>query len=217
MIKAILFDFDGTLADTNPLIIRTFKETFAKMLKEKTLTEEEILACVGPTLEETGEKYFPENPQAFVDGYRTLNDKYHDDMINIYPGIIQMMEALVAKGLKLAIVSSKRRDFVIRGMKCVDLYDYFDYIVAADDVMRHKPDPEPLLKAMNHFGLKPHECLMVGDNGHDIHGAKNADILGIAVGWAFKGAEYLRALNPDYLVETPMDIVGIVDELRESL
>jgi len=212
MIKAVLFDFDGTLADTNPLIIRTFTETFATMLTDRTLTDAEILTCVGPTLEETGAKYFPENPNAFVDAYRELNSKYHDEMIKIYPGIKEMVSILKEKGLKLAIVSSKRRDFVIRGLKQTELFQFFDYIVAADDVVNHKPHPEPLEKVMTHYGLTADECLMVGDNSHDINGAKNAGVKGVAVGWAFKGADYLRALNPDYLVMDAMEIVGIVEE-----
>ena len=211
MIKAVLFDFDGTLADTNPLIIRTFKETFARMLPDRTLTEAEILDCIGPTLEQTGEKYFPGNATAFVEAYRELNLKYHDEMIEIYPGIKEMLEKLAQKGLRLAIVSSKKRDFVIRGLKQTDLFAFFDYIVAGDDVVNPKPHSEPLEMAMAHYGVVPAECLMVGDNSHDIDGAKAAGVKGIAVGWAFKGVEYLKGLNPDYLVEDAMEIVGIVD------
>ena len=212
MIKAVLFDFDGTLADTNPLIIRTFDETFSMLLPERPLTMAEILACVGPTLDETGNKYFPDNPQKFVDTYREINARYHDDMIEIYPGVLDLIATLKEKGLKLAIVSSKRRDFVIRGLKCVGLFDYFDYIVACDDVKNPKPDVEPFEKVMNYYGIEPHECLMVGDNSHDVHGAQNAKIKSVAVGWAFKGRAYLESLAPDYIIDEAQDLIQIVEE-----
>lgn len=213
MIKAVLFDFDGTLADTNPLIIRTFEETFNTLSPERALTREKVLDCIGPTLEQTGEKYFPDNPQAFVDYYRNLNDKYHDEMIAIFPGVIEMVKTLRDKGLKLAIVSSKRRDFVIRGLQQTKLLEYFDYIVAGDDVENPKPDPEPVIQALNHYGISPSEALMIGDNSHDIDGAKNANVTSIAVGWAIKGIEYLTALEPDYIVKTANEIVEIVENI----
>jgi len=216
MIKAVLFDFDGTLADTNPLIIRTFDETFSTLLPERTLTMAEIYDCIGPTLEQTGAKYFPDNPMTFVNHYRTLNDKYHDDMIEIYPGVIEMLLELQKRNLKLAIVSSKRKDFVIRGLKQTKILEFFDYIVAGDDVANPKPHTEPFDMAMAHYGLQPHECLMVGDNSHDVDGAKNAGIKSIAVGWAFKGKPYLTALNPDYIVDDAMEIVRITEEAMSS-
>jgi len=216
MIKAVLFDFDGTLANTNPLIIRSFEETFALMLTDRTLTRAEILDCIGPTLEQTGAIYFPDNPNKFVETYRELNSQYHDEMIELYSGMPEMLEALKKMNLKLAIVSSKRRDFVIRGLEQTQLYHFFDYIVAADDVMNPKPHPEPIEKAMGHYGFTPDECLMVGDNSHDIEGAKNAGVKAIAVGWALKGVDYLKTLNPDYLVMDAAEIVKIVKEIDDN-
>ncbi|MCL1990765.1 MAG: pyrophosphatase PpaX [Defluviitaleaceae bacterium] len=212
MIKAILFDFDGTLADTNPLIIRTFTETFAAILPHLKVTQDEILTCIGPTLEQTGEKYLPENPDQFVSYYRMLNVKYHDDMIDIYPGIQEMLAVLQEKGLTLVIVSSKKRDFVIRGLKKLALFHFFDAIVAGDDVTNPKPHSEPIDQVLAHYGLLPTECLMVGDNSHDIECARAAGVKSIAVGWAVKGVDYLKQFNPDYLINDAMEIVEIIEK-----
>jgi len=211
MIKAVLFDFDGTLADTNPLIIRTFEEIFATLLPERAFTQDEILACIGPTLQQTGEKYFPDNPNGFVAAYQELNMKYHDEMIEVYPGIDKMLEALAERGLRLAIVSSKKRNAVIRGLTQTGLLHFFDYIVAGDDVTNPKPHSEPIGLVLDHYGLAPRDCLMVGDNSHDIDGAAAAGVKSIAVGWAYKGEDYLRQFSPDYLVRGAMEIVEIVD------
>jgi len=210
MIKAVFFDFDGTLVDTNPLIIRTFNETFDALLNDRKLSEAEILDCIGPTLDETGKKYFPDSPQQFVDHYRELNLKYHDDMVEIYPGISQMLEALKRMGLSLAIVSSKKRDVVIRGLQLMDLEKYFDFILAGDEVKNPKPHQEPVEIALKRFGLEPSEAMMVGDNSHDIHSAQNAGVLSVAVGWAFKGADYLKKFAPDYIIEDANELIEIV-------
>ena len=209
-IKAILFDFDGTLADTNALIIRTFEETLAQLLPERTFGREEILNFIGPTLEQTGCALFGGNGKSFTTLYRRINAKYHDDMISAYPGVVDMVAELKTRGYKLAIVSSKKRDFLIRGMKCVGLYPYFDYILGGDDVVHPKPDPEPVLKAVNHFGLKPTDCLMVGDNEHDIESAQAAGVISVGVSWALKGVAHLQKYNPDHILHNANDLLELV-------
>lgn len=113
-------------------------------------------------------------------------------------------------GLKLAIVSSKKRDMVLRGLKVTHLDRYFDWIIAGDEVVHPKPHREPIDKVLSYYQLSPEECLMVGDNHHDIESAKNAGVKSIAVGWAYKGIEYLKKYAPDYLVMDAGDIVKIV-------
>jgi len=211
MIKAVFFDFDGTLVDTNPLIIRTFNETFANLLPDRTLSDSEILDCIGPTLQQTGEKYFPGRVQEFVDHYRELNLAYHDDMVEIYKGIVEMLEALQQMGLHLAVVSSKKRDVVLRGMRLLDLEKYFDFILAGDEVTYPKPHQEPVELALKRFGLKPSEAVMVGDNSHDIHSAQNAGVISVGVGWAYKGADYLKKFSPDYIIKDADELIKLIE------
>ena len=163
MLKAILFDLDGTLVNTNQLIFNSFQKAFKELLKENTLSNEEIINCIGPTLEQTGEKYYPQDPNAFVEYYRHYYQMNHDDMIEIFPGIIEMLENLKQLQLKLVIVTSKKRDMTIKALKYLNIYDYFDLIVSSDDVRCPKPHPEPIETVMNYYGLTHDECLMVGD------------------------------------------------------
>ena len=210
MIKAILFDFDGTLVDTNPLIIRSFKETFKKLLPDRQFSQEEILDCIGPTLEQTGKKYFPGNPKAFAEIYREYNLRYHDEMIEVYPGVKEMLAQVKQMNLTLVIVTSKRRDVLLRGLQQTDLSDYFDWIVAADDVENPKPHQEPIERVLEHYGFEPEECLMVGDNSHDIECARSAGVKSIAVGWALRGVEYLNAFNPDFIINKADDLIELL-------
>jgi len=210
MIKAILFDFDGTLVDTNQLIIRSFKETFNVLFPERQFTEQELLDCIGPTLEETGHKYYGHNPDYLVDVYRRLCWQYHDEMIEVYPGVEEMLKALKKMNLKLVIVTSKKRDMLSQGLEITKLTNYFDWIVAADDVTNPKPHQEPIERVLNYYSLQPEECLMVGDNSHDINSAKAAGVKSVAVGWALKGANYLKTFAPDYIIEEAKDLLEII-------
>ena len=211
MLKAILFDFDGTLANTNPLIIRSFTETFKELLPNQSFTENELLDCIGPTLLETGKKYHAEKPEVLVETYRRYCWKYHDEMITIYPGIEEMLIKLKAMDLKLVIVTSKELDTATRGLEVTRILKYFDWIVSADDVINPKPHQEPIEKVLNYYGFKPEECMMVGDNAHDILCAKAANVTSIAVGWALRGADYLKKFSPNYIIEEANDLVKIAN------
>lgn len=210
-IKAVFFDFDGTLVDTNPLIIRTFQETFANLLPDFSPTDEEVLDCIGPTLQQTGQKYYAHDVDGFVSHYRELNLKHHDAMVEIYPGIVHMLEALKAKGLPLALVSSKHRDVVLKGVRLFGLEPYFDFILGGNEVTNPKPHQEPIELALKHFGLEPSEAIMVGDNSHDIHSAQNAGVLSVGVGWALRGADYLKNFAPDYIIKDADELVKIIE------
>ena len=212
MIKAILFDFDGTLVDTNQLIIRSFNETFKKLFPNRCFTESEIMDCIGPTLEETGQKYYAEDPKSLVDIYRGFCWQYHDEMIVIYPGIEEMLKSLKEMGLKLVIVTSKKTDMATRGLEVTKLLSYFDWMVSADDVKNPKPHQEPIERVLDYYHLKPEECLMVGDNSHDILCAKAAGVTSVAVGWALRGADYLKSFSPDYIIDEASDLIKIIKE-----
>ena len=129
MLKAILFDLDGTLLNTNNLIFNSFRQAFEELLSDRTLSDDEIIDCIGPTLQQTGEKYCPENPEKFVECYRKYYQNNHDEMIEVFPGIIEMLQALKGLGLRLVIVTSKKRDMTLKAMKHTNILDYFDYII----------------------------------------------------------------------------------------
>ena len=216
MIKAIFFDLDGTLINTNPRIIRTFKETFEMYLPERTFLEEEIYDCIGPTLEQTFYKYYPEKMNEMVQSYRHINKSYHDEMVVIYPGIIEMLQTLRARNFKLAIVTSKKRDMAIYGATTLGIYDYFDLVVSSDDVKAHKPEPDCIEAARTFFNFDKSEVMMIGDNSQDILCAKNAGVLSVGVSWTLRGADYLQKFNPDYMLKEAMDLVTLVTQLNEK-
>lgn len=210
MLKAILFDFDGTLAETNTLIFKCMEKTFLELFGK--CTKEQILDCIGPPLLVKGKELYPENPEHFVNTYRKYQLKYHDDMITAYPNIIDMLQQLKNKNLKLAIVTSKKKDMFLRGLRKLEMEKYFEVFVAEEDVKNHKPHPEPINLALEKLNILPSEALMVGDNWQDVVSAQKALVKCAVVGWSIKGLDFLKEYNPDFVMIEAFDILNIIEK-----
>lgn len=212
MLKAILFDLDGTLINTHHLIFNSFRQAFDELMKDRVLTDEEIMDCIGPTLHQTGEKYFNENADQFVNCYRKYYQQNHDRMIEAFPGVVEMLQSLKDHGLKLVIVTSKKRDMAIKGLSYLNLLHFFDLIVSSDEVTNPKPHREPIDRVLTYYQLSNEECLMVGDNSHDIECAHAAGVRSVAVGWAMRGAHYLKMYHPTYIINVASELLDIVEK-----
>ena len=110
----VLFDLDGTLLDTKPLIDRSFIHTFEHFRPGYNLTEEELDSFFGPSLKQTFSRYSsdPEEIKKMVDYYRAFNVSHHDEMVKVMPGAKELIKSLYKKGYKLGVVSSKKTDLV---------------------------------------------------------------------------------------------------------
>ena len=214
MLKGIIFDFDGTLAETNTLILEAMKRTFMELFGN--YSDEQLMNCIGPPLVATGIAWYPQDPQFFVDTYRKHQLELHDDMITAYPSVIEMLDKLHKMDLKLAIVTSKKRDVFLKGLHKLDMEKYFDATVAEDDVTNHKPDPESMNLVLSQLGLSADECMMIGDNYHDILAARAVEMKSVAVGWAIKGLDYLKEYNPDFIMHDSFDIFEIIENFNSS-
>ncbi|SHF85111.1 pyrophosphatase PpaX [Ornithinibacillus halophilus] len=207
-IRTILFDLDGTLIDTNDLIMESFLHTFQQYGLE--FTREELLAFNGPPLKETFENINLDQAEAMIQTYRDHNLHHHDNYVKAFPHVVDTVNELKDKGIKLAIVTTKMRKTAIRGLKVTGLYEYFDTIVALDDVFNAKPHPESVLQAMEILDAEPDTTLMVGDNSHDIEAGHNADVLTAGVSWSLKGREFLQQYKPTYMVEDIRELLSLV-------
>lgn len=207
--KALLFDFDGTLLNTNDLII----ETFLHVLNEKfpgKYQAEDCLKFIGPSLKETFDEETPGETEEMIAKYQEFNMKYHDELVKSYDGVVETLQQLHAMGVRMAIVSTKRRSSLARGMQLMGIEPLFETVVGYDDVTNVKPDPEPVLVALERLGVAKEDAIMIGDNHHDILGGQNAGVETAGVAWSVKGADYLRTFNPTYILEHMQDLIEIV-------
>lgn len=213
-VDTLLFDLDGTLINTNDLIVASFQHTLDHYFPGQ-YKKEDILQFMGPPLMESFNKLNAEKAEEMAQSYRDYNHSRHDELVTEFEGVYDTIKAVHEKGYKLAIVTTKKRFTVDMGLRLTKLDQFFDVVIALDDVVHAKPDPEPLLKALERLGSKPENAIMVGDNQHDIEGGKNAGTRTAAVSWALKGREYVESLRADFILEKMSDLIDILGGLNK--
>ncbi|SFD96267.1 pyrophosphatase PpaX [Lentibacillus persicus] len=206
-IHTILFDLDGTLIDTNELIIASFIHTFNQYGKH--ITREQAIEFIGPPLKESLSIADPEMADDMIETYRQHNVTNHDDYVTAFPNVSSTLKELLNRNIQLGVVTTKMRGTVEMGLQTTGLNNYFDTIVTLDDVTYAKPHPEPVVKAMTSLGASPETTLMVGDNSHDIEAGHNAGVKTAGVAWSLKGKETLLTYKPSYMLDDMHDLLGI--------
>lgn len=212
-INTVLFDFDGTIMDTNHLILQSWQHTF-RTIEGKERAESEILETFGEPLHVTMEKLLPQIPvEEGVEVYRGFHYDHFTDLIEIFPGILDLLEKLKERGYKTGIVTSRLRHTTELGLDKYDMAKYFDTVVTCDDTDKFKPDPEPVLLALERLNSKPEEAIMIGDSIFDILCARNAGTKTALVSWALAGGEDEKTddSTPDYVLEKAEDLLGILE------
>jgi pyrophosphatase PpaX len=211
VLKAALFDFDGTLVDTTELIYQSMRHATGEVLG-KNLPREILLANVGQPLPRQMELIDAERAEALLESYRLHNEEHHDALIEEFPGVEESLARLRSAGVRVAVVTSKRRFSVEMALQSFPgLGEVVDRFVTMEDTAEHKPHPAPLLKGLEFLGgIPPEEAAYVGDSPFDVAAAKAAGITSVAVSWGAFSEDTLREAEPDHLVE---DIDSAVDVL----
>ena len=215
MIDTVIFDFDGTIMDTNDVIIGSWQHVY------KTLRGEEgdldyILSTFGEPLEYSMETSFPEvSVEESVKIYRDWHRERFLDMIKLFPGITEMLQEIKARGYKTAIASSRLRFTLNQGLEKYDLGKYFDTVVAVEDAENGKPAPDIVLNTLERLDSKAENAIMIGDSRLDILCAHNADVPCVLVGWSATLAgktkeDFTPGEAPDFIIQTPEELLDII-------
>lgn len=200
-----LFDFDGTLADTIPLIVQSFHHTLATS-GLPAVDDVEARSWIGRPLQPVLEDRYPGRGAELTATYREWNLAKHDELIESVPGMPELLNALTDGGIRLGVVSSKKAETVRQGLRVVGLADQIDVLAGMDETPRHKPDPQPLLYAAERLGVAPSDCVYIGDADVDVLAARAAGMYAIAVTWGAGTAEVLRGSEPDALVDSVVEL-----------
>lgn len=211
-INTILFDFDGTLMNTNELILGSWQHTF-KTITGKEGEPEAIHRTFGETLAKSMGEFFPDFPlEEGIEIYRGYQVGRFADCISPFPGMVELVQELKKRGYKTAVVTSRLRPTTMEGLEKFQLDRIFDAIVTMEDCTKHKPDPEPALIALEKLGVKPEEAMMIGDSKFDIGCANNAGVASVLVNWAVAiyDKEKEGIFKPDYVIEEAEDIFKIL-------
>ena len=206
MIRTILFDFDGTLADTNQLITQSHLHVLNKYFPGK-YCENSVKQFNGPSLAEVYGELLPDKAELAIQEYRTFNEEQHDLLIKSFPNVHSSLEILKSQGIEMAIVSTKLQKMVQRGLKSLDIKDFFSVVLGGDDYQNSKPDPEALFLAMSRLNAGVESTIMVGDNWHDIQAATNAGVRSVFVEWSEKSLDEIQPYQPNKTVASMQELV----------
>ncbi|CAM3735812.1 prolipoprotein diacylglyceryl transferase [Erysipelothrix urinaevulpis] len=177
----ILFDFDGTLMDTESSIKQAFVAVFKKYKPDYTLSDEELQSFIGPTLHDSFAKYFDEDIiDELVDYYRKVNLELHPEFVKPMPHALEVLDELKAEGYRMGIVSNKARVAMNWPLDEFEMRQYFEVILGFGDFELVKPDPSGIDLALDQMSAGRDQLIYVGDTVSDMVAGARAGAFTIA-------------------------------------
>ena len=213
----VVFDMDGTLANSFGLIVCSFNYAAGKFMGTP-ITTKEAISIPGGTLEEQLGNYMPLRhvPHA-VERYHAYYRQHFDLNASTYPGIDQLLFTLKRRGVNLAVYTGADEESAQFTMQKLGLSRFFSTIVTGGDVRKPKPDSEGLRIVMNATGARSNQMTYVGDHPNDVKASRNAGIKSAAAYWGSLHKEELETLEPDFTFRHPSEAVGLLECSKQSL
>ncbi len=208
--KAVIFDFDGTLANTLPICYYAFRNVF-KEFDDKDLSPEEIKAMFGPSETEIIKENLTNlNKEKAIELYYERYLENHSNLVKHNEEIEEMIKHLRDNGIKLGIVTGKARRSLDISLKALQMDNYFDVIITGDDVINPKPHPEGVIKALSLLGVENNEVVFIGDSDADIQAGKEANVHTVGVQWLpdYQTVEF--EIEPDYFFNSVNQFVDFI-------
>ena len=220
-VRAVLFDFDDTLVDTYPARVAAMARAFAEAGVTSPSAEEFFQQFNGATFTVPFADIERRHGAALglTEGYRRSYWLHEADNVPVFPGVRETLDALRMSARPLGLVTSKGREFVVEGARAGALYQlertglfgYFDTVVGAEDVDRHKPDPEAVLTALERLGVTPDDALMVGDSTADFGAGRAAGCWVCHAAWGGRPTgPPIHGAEPHHVADTPADVLRLL-------
>ena len=220
MIKAVIFDLDGTLV--NSLEDLAISTNYAlNLFGFPTHETDKYKYFIGDGMQKLIERVLPEDNRdsetktKVFDAFINYYSKHYLDKTVAYDGIHNVLETLKQNGIKIAVVSNKA-DKMAKIVVEKIFGNIFDFVVGKRDGYPTKPDPKLTLEVIDILGVNPQECAFVGDSGMDMAAAKNSGCLAVGVLWGFRESQELQENGADYLLEKTLDIPELIRKLNNG-
>lgn len=219
MYKACIFDLDGTLTDTLESLTYSVNGTLRE-LGFSDITSEQCKSFVG-----NGARYLIEQAlivsgdeklvhiEEAMQAYGRIFKKNCTYKVAPYEGIVELLEALKASGVKLAVLSNKPHLQTIDVVKTFFGEDTFIYVQGQKEGVPRKPDPTAALRIADMMGIEPQECIYIGDSEVDVQMGNAAGMESVGVTWGFRTKEVLEQNNAKHTINVPSQLLGIVNQI----
>ena len=214
-IKLVIFDFDGTLADTKENIILTFQMTM-KELGVEIKSRQECAATIGLTLEDAFKVLYPgmaaEKYILLRDTYRRIFKENRKILVpGLFPEVMETLEELRRRGYLMSIASSRQSPSLHSFLEDMNIAHLFEYAVGGDNVEHPKPAPDAVLQILRHYNLSAEEAFVVGDMPFDINMATNAGVKSCGVTWGNADAAQLKESGANYVIDKMSQLLEILN------
>lgn len=214
-IKLVIFDFDGTLADTKENIILTFQMTM-KELGVEIKSRQECAATIGLTLEDAFKVLYPgmaaEKYILLRDTYRRIFKENRKILVpGLFPEVMETLEELRRRGFLMSIASSRLSPSLHSFLEDMKIAHLFEYAVGGDNVEHPKPAPDAVLQILRHYNLSAEEAFVVGDMPFDINMATNAGVKSCGVTWGNSDAAQLKESGANYVIDKMSQLLEILN------
>lgn len=212
MISAALFDYDGTLMDTAPIILESYRYLFRKYRNEEEFTPDRQLAVQGPPLRDMMVQFFPEqDPDRLVQEYRTYQQENLYGWVKPFPGAFSVLDWLKDRTIPVGIISTRYTKSMRDQLELLHMTQRFDVLIGHEDVTHPKPDPEGINKACERLGLDPRQraIIYVGDSVTDIQAGQKAGAYTVAMVSEPRREKDLQAVRPDAVIRDLRDLIPI--------
>lgn len=212
--NAVLWDLDGTLADTVPLILASYRHAVTELRGEwDEAGQAAWREYIGRPLRDAVRDFGRDEAEseALLDAYVAFQNQAHDQMVTPFPGVHEIVTTLDVGGTPLALVTSKGRRMALRTLDVCGFSDVFPVVVTADEVSKGKPDPEPVMLALDQLDEgEAGSTVFIGDSPHDIVAGRAAGVVTVGVTWGAFPVDVLRASEPDHVVESVQELGQIL-------
>jgi len=211
--RVVLFDLDGTLIDSIPLILSSMKAAFDGHPRPPPVAE--WVALIGTPLDAMIRRWAVDEAdvERLKERYKIHQWAHHDAMVHAFPGVPELLDGLSARGVRMAVVTSKLEPSARRSLDFLGLTRHFELVVGLEATGRHKPDPAPVLHAIERLGARPEAAAFVGDSPHDVLAGNAAGVATVAALWGPFSREELARAGPRAWAEAPGKLLQVLENL----
>lgn len=209
MVRAVLFDLDGTLLDSTDAIVDSWFYTF-DTIGEPRPDREAIIRSIGYPLRKQFPMFTAYDVNECIRIYRAHYTEHSPPKTSLLPGAKEMLSAFAAAGFRMGFVTSKKREASEMLLAHLGALHYMEARIGPLEVTKHKPDPEPVEKAMAQLGVGPAETVFVGDMHFDVLAGQAAGVTSVAVTTGYQSRAELEALGPAAVLDSLHEVRDFV-------
>ena len=211
----IMIDVDGTLVDSVPDLAYCVDEMMVELGMEKR-GEDKVRHWVGNGVSKlveraiSGELEGQLNKELFNKAYPIFLNYYAENTAKrtcLYKGVREGLDYLSSQGYYLGCVTNKATQFTHPLLKELGIFDYFKIVISGDTLTKKKPDPMPLLYGAEYFGVRPEECLMIGDSVSDVKASRSAGFDIICMSYGYNHGNNIADEKPDLVIDSMTELV----------